>query len=365
MKKLTRVNSWCSALLVCAIGLPVQAAKIGDMDLSLNGFMTIGMLKGDNDVAYYYNTVADDFEYDFDAIFGLRLGLQVNDRTSVAFQIRTESRGDNEITVDWAYVDYEINDETHIRGGRIAMPLYLISEVKEVGYAYPWIRPPTQIYNVGSIHSMQGFDMLYRFEFAGIDWLVQPYVGSEDFDSDSTTGTVGASVDSTLTRELDGLYGMNILGETSWGSFRAGYTDTDVIGRVGGAVVLPSTQATFLGLGFTVDWHNIVSYNEFIRLQIDGPSPDRVAWYSTIGYRFGKWLPHVTYGRGDGQDKTGKATLTEDSTTLGVRYEVSNQSSLKVEWQQIDTDPGTLGFGFSTDPIDTVNIVSIAFDMVF
>ena len=119
MNKLTRVKIGCSALLACAVGLPVQAARLADMDVSLNGFLTAGVSSSDNRDAEFMHKVGENLTFDLDTMMGIRIGVQIDDRTSVALQIRTSSRDtEDSLEVDWAYVGYQLNDETEVRGPR-------------------------------------------------------------------------------------------------------------------------------------------------------------------------------------------------------------------------------------------------------
>jgi hypothetical protein len=137
---------------------------------------------------------------------------------------------------------------------------------------------------------------------------------------------------------------------------------------------------------------------------------DTEAYYATLGYRIGKWLPHITFAAIEGEASTvglatgeGAAVLStpippgapgfpnglssinfpvpiQTSITAGVRYEVNDSAALKVEYQVVDVeqDPTELqsanqGFNyglFNTNfsqfgPQDKVGIVSVAMDVIF
>ena len=139
---------------------------------------------------------------------------------------------------------------------------------------------------------------------------------------------------------------------------------------------------------------------------------DTEAYYATIGYRIGKWLPHLTFASITGEASTvglstgqGAAVPLDSSTgapfappdpragasvnfpvpiqtsiTAGLRYEVNDSAALKVEYMVVDveTDPSTLAdanqqfnYGlFNTNfdqlgPQDKVGIMSVALDVIF
>lgn len=368
------------AILAGSLALPAHAAKLADMDVNLNGFLTAGMVSGDNDRGKFLHDVGDDIAFDIDSVVGLRLGVQVDERTSIAIQVRASGRDtDDSLEVDWAYVDYQLNDETVVRGGRIAFPVFMVSEVLEVGYAYPWIRPPVEVYGQVPIKSMYGADVLYRTNWADIDWLIQPYVGNEKVEGQLGVTTFNSAAlgglipPGTTTAEFESeqMLGLNVQAELDWATFRVGYivaeataTKPAIFKTLG---LVQEVDASFFNAGVSLDWHNWVGYSEFTHTKLDGLFADTTAWYATLGYRFGKVMPHLTYADITTDDNSPLGP-EQDSLTLGLRYEVSNRSALKIEWQRLKTDSGVFGNAgqnFSNDPGDAVNVVSVAFDLVF
>jgi len=79
MKKITRPIMWSSALLAGSIALPSQAAKLADMDVSLNGFLSAGMISSNNDRGEFLQTVGDEVKFNVDSLLGLRLTVQVDE----------------------------------------------------------------------------------------------------------------------------------------------------------------------------------------------------------------------------------------------------------------------------------------------
>ena len=58
------------------------------------------------------------------------------------------------------------------------MSLLLVSDYVQVGYAYPWIRPPEEVYAYVPLTALSGIDVPYTFQAQGLDFTVQPYGGS-------------------------------------------------------------------------------------------------------------------------------------------------------------------------------------------
>jgi hypothetical protein len=139
------------------------------------------------------------------------------------------------------------------------------------------------------------------------------------------------------------------------------------------------------------------------------PFGDQDAFYTTLGYRFGKWLPHVTFASIDGKSSTfglaagegavvcvelggcagGTIPVTtgfmnfpisiQTSITYGLRYELNDSAALKIEHSIVDVEndpskidhPFNINFGlFDTSftnpsPTEKVGVTSIALDVIF
>ncbi len=164
--------------------------------------------------------------------------------------------------------------------------------------------------------------------------------------------------------------------------------------------------------GLTFDVANVVVYAEWQERTttetLSRPFGDQDAWYATLGYRIGKWLPHLTYATIDGKASVvnppavtcanptgcnlGPITVPDgggisnfpvaiqSSITAGFRYEVNDSAALKLEYAVVDVedDPQELtqanqqtNYGlFDTNfllapPKDKVGIASIALDVIF
>jgi len=91
-------------------------------------------------------------------------------------------------------------------------------------------------------------------------------------------------------------------------------------------------KATFTSIGGTLDgkvWCSIPNTSSARSRHGQHGVPNQKGAYATIGYRFGKFLPHITYATLDDNDNPlgGPAVgngipLKQTSATLGLRYEL-------------------------------------------
>jgi hypothetical protein len=402
----TRLRTTTAAVMLALVGGPATAIE----NITLNGFLTAGATYTDSDTEWFDGNITDEVGFEKDSRVGIQVSAQVNPKMTVTAQLLGRARDeDYNAFFDWGFVGYAFTDELEVRGGKIKFPTYLISDYIEVGYAYPWIRPPEEVYTSNPLTAITGIDALWRFPVGNADILIQPYVGTSrgqettipqhaiEIDNQNFGGALlGQSYGAVdeVDFEAENLVGINASVALEGFSFRAGYLRTDV--KASDIGVTDDEEATFWSLGATMDWHNIVGYAEYFEREIDGAAnlgfPDTKGWYTTLGYRIGKWLPHITYAKVEDNDNPAFTDFNEcggfpcgepleqDSITAGLRYELGVGAALKFEAQHVDPDGRGLFTGYdkdgdridgrlNTDPSkpesDDAWIYSIAVDVVF
>ena len=380
------------------------AAMIVDIDDADKGNIYIGGL-GDRGIT-------EDLTFEKDTRFGLQISSDVTDNMSVVAQIL--GRGDHgnfNAVIEWAYIDYEFHETTSVHVGKIKQPVYLVNDYVEVGYAYPWIRPPQEVYLLNNpLNTVNGIELLLQFTVGPGTLSFQPYLGSNRDDIPNAQGAYF---------EAENIYGLDIKYSGSGYTVHASNFQCEV--ATTGAFDLEGTSlagdvsvdlngkgdCNVTAAGFNLDLANVVVYAEWTKRTttetLSRAFGDTEAYYATIGYRIGKFLPHITFASIDGEASTvnpGAITITgpasnpalgaqinfpvpiQTSITAGLRYEVNDSAALKFEYQVVDVnqDPGDLAaanepFGlnyglFNTNfnqspPQNDVGIVSVALDVIF
>ena len=158
------------------------AAMLVDIDDADKGNIYIGSL-GDRGIT-------DDLTFETDTRFGLQISSDVSEDMSVVAQILgTGVDGNFNAIIEWAYVDYEINDVASVHVGKIKQPVYLVNDYVEVGYAYPWIRPPAEVYYQNNpLNTVNGIELLLQFPVGPGTLSFQPYLGSNRDDIPNAQG---------------------------------------------------------------------------------------------------------------------------------------------------------------------------------
>ncbi|MGA9033068.1 MAG: hypothetical protein WB402_11165, partial [Sulfuricaulis sp.] len=303
--------------------LPAMAATSIE-GISISGFLTAGTTYADKQLltaappgTMATKAVSQDGniqntpDFSTDSRLGLQISAKVNPDISVTGQLLAKANKDNSnVEADWAFVSYRVNEPISIRAGKIKFPTFLISDYYEVGYAYPWIRPPQEVYYSNPITTLNGVDVLAKLRLGDMTLLFQPYYGvsrgaqalvpQEVYPLFPLLGQPQPPSGSVAYTDFtaDALHGFNLSLSSDIFTVRYGTLQTKVNASAFGVF---QDTAKFTSIGGSMDWNNVVLYSEGFKREIDGMAnlafPNQKGWYTTLGYRFGKWLPLYTTAR--------------------------------------------------------------------
>ncbi len=358
--------------------------------IEFDGFLTAGLAVHDQDsvlvpdpadptnnppveaAGVYLDGITQDISFDNDSKFGIQVTADASPDMQVVAQLLAAGADNNySMDVEWAYLDYAISDNFSLRGGKVKQPVFLISDYFEVGYAYPWIRPPQEVYRNNPINTIVGMEALYQLNFSELSITFQPYLGTN---SDAVPGSGGA-----VTFNAENLAGLAIMANTRSFTFQMSYLQTDVetISPANAASAAVG-DATLGSIGLSWDIYNFVGYTEYVTRDINNAVgnpmeklfPDQDAYYLTLGYRMGKYLPHITVANSESTPFAGgggNPGVNQDSITLGLRYELNQVAALKMEVQSIEPSEAAQAGLFNGSLINTnkANMLSIAVDVIF
>lgn len=358
--------------------------------LKINGFMSAGVGWADVGAPFSYDTGLDDtLSFKADSVVGLQFDARVNDQVNAVVQLVGRGVDDFDAGIEWAYLGYRPTQVDEIRVGRLRASFFLLDEYLEVGYAYPWARPPAELYQAD-----------FPSAYDGISWTHKINAGEWQHDillnwgatrtPEGGTGQMDATDAWTLgltSTHGDWLFGAKVSGAR----LTANNALFDALASIPaplGPLMAPidENNVSYRALGAQYDNGKLLVLAEGTQLRIDGIVPDSDNAYLTVGYRFGKVMPHLTYSTkrlvdeneprsiaalpmlcpaanpdpdetlclrivpnvftpGDSTDSLGipfpADTLArmleaeQDSVTLGVRYDFLPNAALKVDWTRV------------------------------
>ena len=353
-------------------------------DLNIYGFMSVGVGILDSD-----KVTIEGFEgegnFKQDTILALQITKQVNDKTTATGQLVSRGTDDFKTEAAWAFVAYQATEDFTARMGRLRIPFFYYSEFLEVGYAYNWVRLPSDIYNI-PFSSFDGVDFTQRFSIGSLDNSIQINYGrltdelnifDEDYKAD-LRNMAGISLNSTY-----GDWGFRLGGQRTEMTLEVETSTAYQLAVMGGAdpteaakdnnlrrIDQGQSSAALLAAKyqldvdtaeeFSLDGHVADFYNaaimydngsysliaEVTAIEYEsGLLVDNRAWLASVAKRIGSTTTHLTYSNsrdvlnsGDsGKLQKAMNLQGEDkSVTLGLRYDYDVNTALKVEAQYHD-----------------------------
>ncbi|MGC4078959.1 MAG: hypothetical protein QM702_18335 [Rubrivivax sp.] len=149
-------------LLRTALALAVAALAAGParaLDLSWSGFGTLGWAQSDREYRIE-RSIDDDGTAERDTVLGLQLDARLAEQWAATVQLRAAEslKQDHrwDITPTWAFVAWRPSDDWLLRAGRMRLPLYLYSELLDVGATHDMARLPTEMYSIAPSNEFDG-----------------------------------------------------------------------------------------------------------------------------------------------------------------------------------------------------------------
>jgi len=352
-------------------------------DIQVQGFANIvagTTLDDDNTVRGY----DEDFAFDRDSLFGVQFTSDLSDGLSATVQMVARGRDDWDAEFTWAYMNYELSDNSSIQFGRVRIPFYKYSEFLEVGYAYHWMTPPASVYDL-PLNNQEGIAYTYNSTIGSFDSSLQFVVGrlNEEiaFEVDPAQDIFDGEVDGFDRRDSDGRNNTSFvwsLTDFTW-SFRLGYTfcgdctlglpTDDFAQQIAlqapqflDAMLAVENDVSFGNIGLRYSGESWFTEIEYARFSGDDSlipeETDSAYW--TIGFNTDTSVFHFTYEFEEADPRTvdeitGGAAIPgalataiagvaeafrEDSETMtiGWRYDFHRSAAFKLDISRIDNN---------------------------
>ncbi|MCJ8170888.1 hypothetical protein [Atopomonas sediminilitoris] len=360
------------ALAVALASASAIAVEQGEHRFNAFGTVGISYLGGEDDGRSFgiEGQTTDSWRGDQLSKFGAQLQYGLTDTLGVTVQVTAKADQDTwKGNLEWLYLSYQATDELMLRAGRLRTPVYMYSETLDVGYTYPWLRLPDEVYGQVQLTNYEGFDLVYNRETALGSLSFQTAVGQakerEVF-----------QFDDQYDIDYNDFFAANIALSTEYGRVRIGYAEADL---KGGFDLRPfdHTKGKFSSIGYQYDQGTLVANAEATKRVIEGSNfPTLDAFYVMAGYHIGDFLPHLTYSQLD-EEGSGR----QSSWIAGLNYQVTPTIIVKSEYKRVDTSGGYAGqfvenrseattravqnfFGVPTQNYDG-DIVSIGLEFVY
>jgi hypothetical protein len=184
----------CS-LVALLLLLPCSAFALEFGKLRINGFLSQGYMESQDNNFLDPDSMDGTFEINE---IGLTVNSALTDKLSAGAQLLSRDLGpdgNNDLTLDWAYVGYHATDWAGIRAGKLKLPIGLYNETRDSDFLRPMAFLPQSIYDEmqrSFITSAYGASLYGNIPAGSIgDFDYQLFYGEMDIDEDNFLVDVG------------------------------------------------------------------------------------------------------------------------------------------------------------------------------
>lgn len=292
------------AAAICSNSL--VALEINDQ-LDVSGFARVigGYLNSDD---VQLNGYKDTLTIKQQSLLALQPTFRFNEQLVLTGQFIARSNSERTSGTEWLYLSYSPNNSWQFRAGKLRMPTYAYSDSIDVGYSYPWITPPLQVYNNYLAPTVTGVSGSYSHAWDEYALYLEGYYGY--FDGEILQA--GSRLDiSANVKDITGFTARLSHQNVSLRlSYNTGYNQSDVpqLEPIQNALEQAGFRNSASSLdddGRTSFYEAAINYDNFdsffkaewthAETELDlAPSLD--GYYVTAGYVWQDWTLHVTYG---------------------------------------------------------------------
>jgi len=374
---------WGFLSLLLAFSTATMASSFLE-NAGFSGFGTVGLVRGGNEVLGYRRDMSGDGVFDNgwamnpDSLLGLQIDVPLAGKFDAAVQLVAKDRPDNTLdeSLEWAYLRYRPTPELMLRGGRLGLDLFMLSEYRNLGFSYLWVRPPVEFYGMFPYYHYDGADIAYATALGEGVLRARLFAGTTQgtivFSSSDVEVDIDSYVGATLGWEFDrwqARLSFATLNQSSSnpGIKQLGTTLRQVAGLWPEAVAIADdleakgSRVYYYSAGFAYDPKPWTVQSEISYIDSGYNNIFRPVWsaYLSLGRRFG---PVTVYGLGalienpDGRVQVPSAPfplaelqqqaqaaydlsfIKQHSLSLGMRWDIRHDLALKMQWDRTWVD---------------------------
>ncbi len=376
--------AFAALMTVCA-----TASQAADQGFAFSGYGTVGGVKTNTDEAQFRSGPRQDRGATRSVDFGVdtRLGLQGtythNDTFSAVGQVLTSRRdGQQGPQVEWLYAQAKPTQALDLRVGRMVLPIFMVSDNRNVGYAHYWLRAPVEVYGAYSLTSFDGVQARWASAVDDVNVTVRGSAGK-------SKGDIYLLDKPKAELKYPRLYSLALSLEKGFWTLSASRTVGKDVELKGDYLNLdPDGKDTFTNLGLQYDDGQAVAMAEYVTRRFKNPghpgpagdgSVNSDSYYISGGYRLGAWTPYVTFShfkpKGEGYRGYNPNLLASApgdipkgiTRAVGVRWDAYRNVAVKAQFERVThTDYAFMdpSWPFQLTP-PSVRVWSIAVDFVF
>jgi hypothetical protein len=344
--------------------LPFFAQANDNLSISGFGSLVAGqVLDGSGYVAEYPNVGAYDDEFDIGQ--ETRLGMQaittISSELSATMQVMTRANNNYKPEVEWLFANYTLNDSVDLQAGKLRVPVYYFSEYMDVGYAYPWIRVPSDAYSL-DLTSFNGLQLNHRTYVGSLDISTAIFGGRQPNTGDNEL--MSFLFGGNVQRSFTGLVGVGVELATETTTAKISVSQADMTQVRSNSFNVADDGISKESISF-IDIFIKQSMGAFaVMLEYNNYDPFYTSYFLSGTYQMGKVNYYIMTSQFELDAEIGGTPIEEHNTnSFGARYDYQPRIAFKVDISMI-TDTGF--FAVNKDPSDgDAMILSTGIDFIF
>ena len=288
--------------------------------------------------------LSEDWSTGNDSRIAGHLAAKFTPKVSAVLQVDSEYHTGNSYQpeVELASVKYAFIPDAYIRVGRIALPTFLDSDNRDVGYTYAWIHPPLELYRQLAIAHSDGVDAMYRVDIGDVGNTIKAIIYGEN--------TIERSTSKSISKDMWGIFDTIEYGPTiTHIGYQERLSDSENLQTgVTGAWVRNSD----LSVGVQYDPGNWFAMSEWIQRK---STTKLSAMYVSAGYRVKKFTPYLTYSQNSqgsflpglpppSSSSIRLANRAQSTVSLGLRWDFMKNTDFKLQYDQVKLSDNSNGF---------------------
>lgn len=237
----------------------VSSFVTAEPEVRVSGFGTIGVVSTDSNEFGYradFSKTGGVFKNDMDFTESSNLGVQFDiiATDEIDFVVQAVYRDQKVLNLDTllslAFIRYSPNANWSFRLGRTAYDLFLLTEYRDIGYAYTWAHVPSEIYGVLPHRYLDGVDLTYRRPLGDVAFSATLFYGKNEF------AITAFSSPDARPFPMDNIIGLSLdLRSMHW-DVAVNHTQLKFDSKEAEPIILALTQLNALVPTFSAIWPN-------------------------------------------------------------------------------------------------------------
>jgi len=257
-----------------------------------------------------YEGYSDKVSLSEQSLIALQTDFTINSKLSLSGQLLGHTSASRDSGIEWLYLNYEPSNNWRFKLGKLRTPFFKYSDAIDVGFSYPWMSPPQQVYSGFLFSNYEGATATYLFNHKNFNYEIEAYYGvysgtfsraeaETDIDVDEIKGLIFSVNRGNLNMRVSAIESSKFFADIpDFEAFsnvleQAGYLEIAEAFRFNGKATGYQANINYDTLDYFIaaEWVKITSTVLVV--------PEVEAYYATLGYNFYPFQVHFTYSASD------------------------------------------------------------------